>query len=136
MSDRGNGQDVRGEPAPDTHAERAETKALIELPATLENVNAKVNFLVTQTAVMIRAANMAQEAAEEARELANQARSAAISAGTNALKAVQSREPLSRKERFLTVFSGSAAGGAVAWLALTLLGLSSAAVAVSSCGAH
>jgi hypothetical protein len=138
-TENGNGNDelqVHSTPPPSDRKERAETRGLCELPATLENINAKLNHLVIHVELSTRASNSAREAAEEARELANQARSAAIGAGTNALKAVQSREPLSRKERFSTVFAGAAAGGALAWLVLTLLGFSSAAVAVSSCGAH
>jgi hypothetical protein len=128
-----NGSDPHEEiTEPSMRAERAATKDLVALPPTLENIDAKVNFICTNIAYMISACDRAQESAETASERADHARSAAITAGTNALKAVQSREPLSRKERFFTVFSGSASGGAFAIATLWALGL----LSISSCGAH
>lgn len=120
----------------DKHRERAETEELIDLPPTIENLDAKMNHVITHLYLTEQLCNRAATASENAREMAQQAKTAATNAASTAMKAIQSREPLSRKERFITVFAGSAAGGAFATLVLTLLGVSSVAVAISSCGAH
>lgn len=118
----------------DDHAERAETEELMELPPTMENLDAKLNHIITHQMVTERLCHRAATASEESKALAEQARAAAVAAGNNALKAVQSREPLSRRERFSTVFAGAAIGGVLAQVALWVLGIGTFAAAISSCG--
>jgi hypothetical protein len=119
-----------------TDQEKAETEELLELPPSLENIDAKLNYTVTHVMLTERICNRALAAAERAEKVSIEAKAAAMNAADTALRTLQSREPLSRKERFSTVFAGAAAGGAFATIVLTLLGISSAAVAITSCGAH
>jgi F0F1-type ATP synthase beta subunit len=115
------------------HQERAETQELIELPVSLENLDAKMNHVITHLYYTEQLCNRAAEASETARSAAEAARLAAMRMADTTLKAVQSREPLSRTERFGTVFAGSVVGGAVASIALSLLGIMGAGAAITSC---
>lgn len=113
--------------------ERAETEELMELPPTIENLDAKLNHIITHSMVTERLCNRAAEAAEKAEKNAAEAKTAALSAAERALKAIQTREPLSRRERFSTVFAGAAFGGALAGILLSLLGVVGTGASVASC---
>lgn len=115
------------------HQERAKTEDLVEMPATPENMNAKLNYLVTHMYLTERLCEKSAQSSEASRVAAEVARTSANNAAEHALKAMQSREPLSRTERFGTVFGGAAIGGLVAQLALWALGIGSIAAIVSSC---
>jgi hypothetical protein len=116
------------------HQERAETEELLELPPTIENLDAKMNHVITHLYLTEQLCNRAATSSEAARKTAEDSRVAAVKAADTALKAIQTKEPLSRKERFGAVFAGAAAGGALAQLMLYALGIGSAAAVISSCG--
>jgi hypothetical protein len=115
------------------HQERAETQELIELPVSLENLDAKMNHVITHLFITERLCNRAAEAAEKAEKISSDAKTAATNAANSAVQALQSREPLSRKERFSTVFAGAAFGGALAGILLSLLGVLGTGASVTSC---
>ncbi len=74
--------------------------------AALELLGEKLNIAITRIELCTAGLEKVREAAEQAKE-------AAQTAADGALAAVQSREPLSRKERFSTTFLGAVVGGAV-----------------------
>jgi alkyl hydroperoxide reductase subunit AhpF len=117
----------------DKHRERAETEELLELPPTIENLDAKMNHIITHLYLTEHLCNRAARASEDARDLSQQAKISATNAASTAMKAIQSREPLSRVERFGTVFAGSMVGGAMASLVMSLLGLAGVGAAIASC---
>jgi hypothetical protein len=110
--------------------ERAATHDLLEVPVTLETINGKLDHLIVVVANVERLCMNAVDAAENARDIASKSKTAALRASNSAI------DLGSRRTRFVTTFAGAAFGGALVWVVLTLLGLSSAAVAISSCGAH
>ncbi len=95
---------------------------LVKLPASLENIDAKMNHLIVRVEVGIKASERAERTAEKARELAESARNAARNSGSIAVKAVQGIDSLPWKQRILATAGGSVLGGAVAstavWVAV------------------
>ncbi len=90
--------------------------------AALELLGEKLNIAITRIELCTAGLEKVREAAEQAKE-------AAQTAADGALAAVQSREPLSRKERFSTTFLGAVVGGAV--VAATIMVASSATTHLS-----
>ncbi len=99
------------------------------LPMACTQPCAALELLGEKLAIAITRIELCTADLERVREAAEQAKEAAQNAADGALAAVQSREPLSRKERFSTTFLGSVVGGAV--VAATIMVASSAAAHLS-----
>lgn len=116
----------------DATKERAPTEELLHLPPTPENLHAKLDHLIIGSTLSLTASEAARDASEEACKLAKDAKEAAQKAANAALKAGQSREPLVKAERMLSLFLGAAAGSGAATALAWGMGLG-AAVFASSC---
>lgn len=90
--------------------------------AALELLGEQLNIAITRIELCTAGLEKVREAAEQAKE-------AAQTAADGALAAIQSREPLSRKERFSITFLGAVVGGAV--VAATIMVASSATTHLS-----
>jgi hypothetical protein len=107
---------------------------LIELPATLENINAKMNHLIVRTEVAIKTSERAARIADDARSLSERAKSAAQASGTQAL-AITQHENLPRLQRALAIAMGAVVGGAAASFMVRVVVALGTAAGISSCAA-
>jgi hypothetical protein len=121
--------------------ERAPTSDLAEMPATAEIIHGKLDHLILAVALLDKkidraatGAEAAQTAASEARAISLESKAASQKAADATLAALQSLQPLTKRERVTALFGGAAAGGAFAWAALAVLGVGGIATALSSCG--
>jgi hypothetical protein len=115
---------------------RVEADEVMSLPPTPENIDTKLNYIITHVLIVERLCNRATLASENAKTAAIDAKIAAVNAADRSLKALQSREPLSRLERFGTVFAGAATGGALAGIVLSVIGIITTGAGIASCIHH
>jgi hypothetical protein len=107
-------------------------RALLELPCTLENINAKMNHLIVRTEYGISALEKTAQTAERARELSEQARDAARRSGTYAARSVQNAG-LPATQRLLAVAMGALVGGAAMSLIFQVVLAIAGATTLASC---
>lgn len=114
-------------------AETSPHRDLLELPATLENINAKVNHLIVRTEYGIRVSEKADKAAQEARRLADHAKRASHASSQTAIEVIGQKESLPRMQRWLAISMGAVVGGAGVGFLLRVLAALGTAIGISSC---
>lgn len=108
-------------------------QALIELPASLENINAKLNHLIVRTELAIKTSERAETASLKAAELSEKAKRASHASGSHALAVGQARDGLPWMQRVLAISMGAVVGGVAANLILHAIIAIGVAAGVSSC---
>ena len=110
------------------------SEPLAEPEPTLELISGKLDHVIVRLELCIKTAEAARDASMRAEALAEQAKASAQNAGNSAMRLSQSREPLTRLERYGAVVAGAAVGGAMA--VAVALGTGGVVVLLSSCLHH